>query len=321
MAWGVMPEGIDSMAHSLALPVFSSLGKQAHFLDIYLTRDTTLSYHIKPSEKWIHVSKLSGQLSPAGFNSQQRAIVSIDVSSLPKKGLNQGLIEVSTGDSKFSVSVSVVKEIKKPAKSFRGFIPSNGYVSIYAKHYQQKTENQGNYWKLVSGLGRTATSVEALPVSNNHPPLADTSDMTVKQRPALTYRFFNVASHAAEFKIYTIPTYPLNKSFQMRYGVSIDNGPVTILNFKTTGRSEEWKQAVLSNSISRSVKMPSISAGEHSVKIYMIDPGVILDRIIIDLGNTKPFYGLLPESEIIDKTVTARTYDKQKIRPEPDDEY
>lgn len=297
MAWGVMPEGIDSMARPLALPVFNSLGKQAYFLDIYLTRDTTLSYQIKPSEKWIHVSKLSGRLSPAGLNSQQRVIVSINASSLPKNGLNEGSLEISTGRNKFSVFVRAVKQFEKPANNFHGFIPSNGYISIYAKHYQEKTESQGTYWNLVSSLGRTETSVEAMPVSNNHP-MGDTSDIAIKRRPALSYRFFNTATHGAEFKIYTIPTYPLNKSFQMRYGVSIDNGPATILNFKTNGRSEEWKQAVLSNTIFRSIKMKSINAGEHTLKIYMIDPGVILDRIVIDLGNTKPYYGLLPESEI-----------------------
>ena len=33
----------------------------------------------------------------------------------------------------------------------------------------------------------------------------------------------------------------------MRYAVSIDDGPLTIVDFKTFGRSEEWKQNVLRN--------------------------------------------------------------------------
>ena len=84
----------------------------------------------------------------------------------------------------------------------------------------------------------------------------------------------------------------------MRYAVSVDDGPATVLNFRTVGRSDEWKQAVLSNTILRNLKVPELKAGHHKLSIYLIDPGVILDRILINLGGLRPFYGLLPETKL-----------------------
>lgn len=75
-------------------------------------------------------------------------------------------------------------------------------------------------------------------------------------------------------------------------------GPATILNFKTVERSEEWKQNVLSNSAVQCIKIPALKSGKHKLQIYMVDPGVILDRILIDLGGLKPFYGLISETKM-----------------------
>ncbi len=114
----------------------------------------------------------------------------------------------------------------------------------------------------------------------------------------MSYNFYTLNNAPAEVKIYTIPTYPLNKNFEMRYAVSVDDAPATVLNFKTVGRSEEWKQNVLSNTAVRSVKIPALSAGTHVLHIYMVDPGVILDRMLIDLGGLKAGYGVVGETKV-----------------------
>ena len=44
------------------------------------------------------------------------------------------------------------------------------------------------------------------------------------------------------------------------------------------------------------MKTSALAAGKHQLKIYMVDPGVILDRIVIDLGGLKPGYGVIPET-------------------------
>jgi hypothetical protein len=84
----------------------------------------------------------------------------------------------------------------------------------------------------------------------------------------------------------------------MRYAVSIDNGPMQIVDFRTYGRSEEWKQNVLSNRAQRKISMHFLNKGKHSLKVFALDPGVTLDEIRIDLGGLKNAYSVIGETMI-----------------------
>jgi hypothetical protein len=46
--------------------------------------------------------------------------------------------------------------------------------------------------------------------------------------------------------------------------------------------------------VSAKVQIPS--AGYHKLKVWMADPGITLQKILIDLGGLKPSYLGLPES-------------------------
>jgi hypothetical protein len=60
------------------------------------------------------------------------------------------------------------------------------------------------------------------------------------------------------------------------------------------GRSEEWKENVLRNRAERTIQLSHLNRGHHTLKIYAIDPGVILDEIRIDLGGLKKAYSAIP---------------------------
>ncbi|HEY0724041.1 MAG TPA: hypothetical protein VGD41_08685, partial [Pyrinomonadaceae bacterium] len=40
------------------------------------------------------------------------------------------------------------------------------------------------------------------------------------------------------------------------------------------------------------------TAGAHTLKIYMVDAGVVLDKIVIDTGGLKPSYLGPPETRV-----------------------
>ena len=287
-AWLVSPEG----GEALTLPQFNRSANNKHFVDVFLTRDTALTYTVKASAGWIKLSQSSGKLSSVG--NQVRLWVDINWAQLPSGKSAAGNIIIQSGKSAYTLTVKA--ENNQVPAHYQGFVEADGYVSIYAKNYQANLKNGNSEWVTVNGLGRTGQAMEALPLSFNSVVKSDMTDAAIKKQAALSYNFLTFNSAPAEVKIYTIPTYPLNKNFEMRYAVSVDEDPATVLNFKTIGRSEEWKQNVLSNSAVRSVKLPSLPTGKHVLHVYMIDPGVIIDRMVIDLGGLKPFYGVLPES-------------------------
>ena len=115
----------------------------------------------------------------------------------------------------------------------------------------------------------------------------------------LSYNFFTFNDASPQVLIYSLPTLPLNKDYSMRCAVSIDDGPLQMVDItsKSTARTEEWKQNVLSNRAVRKIEMPRIKKGKHTLKIYGIDPGVIMDEIQVDLGGLKKAYSAIAETK------------------------
>ena len=131
-----------------------------------------------------------------------------------------------------------------------------------------------------------------------HLDLAETPDTTNLHSNAgyISYDFLSFSETPPTVTVYTLPTHPLNPTFSMRYGISIDDGPVKIVDFKTVGRSEEWKQNVLSNSAARAVQLSSLIKGRHTLKIFAIDPAVTVDRVLITFGKQEKAYSVIPET-------------------------
>lgn len=297
-AWAIMPEGTDTIANKLSLPAFNQYTPEKHFVDVFLAKDTSVNYTIQPSAAWIKVSAQTGKLSANGSQSQQRLWVSVDWAKIPGGKSPEGTITFKSGGKNYNIVVKANKNTLPELKDYKGFIENNGYISIYAKNYQDNEKKGTDSWTAINGLGLTETALEALPLRTNSEFKGEPSESAIKAMPVVSYNFYTFHTEPAEVKVYTVPTFPLNRNFEVRYAVSVDNGPLSIQNFKTVGRSEEWKQDVLSNSAVRSVKVPSLPAGKHTLRIYMIDPGVILDRMLIDLGGLKPSYGVVPETKL-----------------------
>jgi hypothetical protein len=289
--WAVVPEGCRdtfTAATSFVLPVFNEGAAASYFFDVFLTRDTALSYSVQNSAGWIRTSLAEGQLTAT--HAQQRIWVLVDWAAAPSGAKHTGTVKVVAGGKVYTLEVHA----KRASGREQGFAATNGYVSIYAGHYQQHTPAGESRWALVKGLGATGAAVQALPLSAGKGAV----DTTMQGKAVLGYNFYTDSTQPATVTVYTLPTFPLNGNYQMRYSVSVDDGKPQVVNFRTVGRSSEWKQAVLSNAIARTIKVPTLSAGQHVLKIYMIDPGVILDRITIDLGGLQPFYGVIPESKL-----------------------
>jgi hypothetical protein len=73
--------------------------------------------------------------------------------------------------------------------------------------------------------------------------------------------------------------------------VAIDGVSAGIVDYTTHGRSDEWKNNVLTNTAVRTVALPDMAPGEHTVEVRALDPGVILDRIDIRFDGAPAYYG------------------------------
>jgi hypothetical protein len=87
----------------------------------------------------------------------------------------------------------------------------------------------------------------------------------------------------------------------LQYVVSFDDQPAQVMtlvpeNYNAQNRNADWEKSVSDNS-RISVSLHNItSPGYHILKIWMVDPGVVIQKIVINTGDLKPSYLGPPES-------------------------
>lgn len=306
--WSVAPEGWINPDSSLlrvpgqfGLPPFDPLNRQAYFIDIFLQDSVEVSWTAIPSDPCIQLSAAKGVLKPVAWKKDFRLYVFIDWKRFFATSPGNARVILKGRNKEISIALTF-RPLSVPG-GFRGFIENNGYVSLQAVHYNEKADRASCYWNTLAVLGYTGASLEAKDTSFK-PPVTDTSLIRGNSSWA-AYDFYTFTLSAASLTVFSLPTQPLNNNFSMRYAVSVDEGPIQVVDFRTSGRSEEWKQNVLRNRAQKKVSLGYLDKGIHRLKVYCIDPGVILDAMLIDLGGLKPAYGSIPETRLIPVPVNA----------------
>jgi hypothetical protein len=296
--WDIIPEGYltrDSCLfavrnNQLELPVFSPFDCQSRFIDIFLTSENTLHWKAKTSENWISLSESEGELNTGFGKKEKRIWVSIDRKKIPDNHEYSGYITFRAGGVKKLIEVRAHK--KNPVKEY-SHVESNGVVSIFAGNFSGIKNTDSLSWIKIEGLGHTGSSLLSMPL-RRYPSVYPKSLNGLF--PSVEYDFCTFSDTISSVIISCIPSHPLNLDSKLRLAVAFDDLPYTVIDFTTLGRSEEWKQNVLSNSANRTIDFQMSAPGCHTLKLFALDPGVILDNIVINLGGLVKHYGIIEES-------------------------
>ena len=300
--WSIAPEGFVTKDSSLIdntngmeLPAFDSLYKQRYFIDVFLSASKDVTWKAMPSHSWIRLSKSSGTLGVEPGKKEERIWVEIDWTQAAVNSSSAGSIVFKSGNKEMKVKL-VLRQLNLLQLNKGEFVENNGYVSIHAANFSRHKTTDPYDQRIMSGVGYTGQLLQVYFTAAKDTILSTDAESIKKNNPYVEYDFQTITAAAPEVTVFTLPTHPLNNQFSMRYGVAVDDGPVTVVDFKTVGRSEEWKQNVLRNRAERTVQLSHLEKGGHKLRIYWIDPGVTLDEIRIDLGGLKKAYSSLPET-------------------------
>ena len=146
----------------------------------------------------------------------------------------------------------------------------------------------GSDWEPQPGLG---TSGKAMRARLDLPGRSAAS--LGKARP-LEYRFQTRSEGGALLRFVAVPVHALSAEHRLRIAVQLDDGPIETLDYTTVGRSDEWKRNVLSNTAVRSSALARLAPGVHRLRVYALDPGVVLDRIDVIMDGAPHYYGMPP---------------------------
>jgi len=239
---------------------------------------------------WIKLSQTRGDLSK-----DSRIMVSIDWAKAPLGENLLGAIEIKGAAATRIVKVPVFNPDRKVTTGVAGFVETNGVVSIEAEHFTQASHGEVS-WQVIPGLGRSVDSVAIFPTTAKSIDPARIDSET----PVLQYQVRFLTTGKITTTCYLVPTHPIRAGTGLRYAIAIDDGQPQLVTVGADLQvpSRQWSLNVLSASATGTSSHEIAKAGTHVLKIYMIDAGVVLDKIVIDSGGSRPSYLGPPETKI-----------------------
>jgi len=254
--------------------------KQKHYIEIFNKGRGTFSYKVSPKANYLMITPVNGNIVD-----EQRLWINVDWTKAPK-GISIVPVVIEGNNQKLAVEVLVNKTL--PANAY-GFYEENGVVSIEAEHYTKVIGNKNVVWTVIPGYGRTLSGIMPAPVTAK-------SQSPGGNGPHLEYTINFSDTGRVEVEAYISPTIDFTNTHGLRYAVSIDNGKPQVININTDQSPQTWSSDV-SNNIKKLTSTHRISkTGRHVLKYWMIDPGVVLQKLVINCGGEKPSYLGPPES-------------------------
>ena len=91
----------------------------------------------------------------------------------------------------------------------------------------------------------------------------------------------------------------------LRYALSFDDQAPQMVDALATNSVADWSRAVEDSVREVKSRLSLTAPGYHTLKFWMVDPGVVLQKIVVDLGGVQPSYLGPPESYRGIKSVSA----------------
>ncbi len=165
-------------------------------------------------------------------------------------------------------------------------------VSIEANHFTKAINSNGITWKVLPDHGRTGSAVTAFPVT-----AADQNPGG--NAPHLQYEFYTYSSDTFKINAYFSPTLNFhNTETGLQYAVSVDDEQPQVVSInKEDNNVGIWNRWVANNIIIKTTNHTIVKKGRHVIKFWMVNPGVILQKLVVDFGKLKPGYLGPPETK------------------------
>jgi hypothetical protein len=266
------------------LPSFDSFRQPRRYIDIFNRGRASFHFQATPSDPWIVLSKSKGKVEK-----EQRIWVSIDWSMAPKEKATGSVKITGAGIAPISVRLEVFNPSAITRNSLHGFVEGDGYVSIEAGHYTTKTDAGAIRWDKIEDYGRTGSSMTLFPVTAK-------SVTPPEPSPGLEYRMYLFDAGSATVHTILAPTLNFVPGRGLRFAIAFDSEPPRIVDALERNKTRDWEQTVKDSvRVVTSTHMLAES-GYHTLKVWMVDPGVVVQKLIVDLGGMKPSYLGPPES-------------------------
>lgn len=290
---GVSIEGSEAVwpgeQSSPVLPEFDIFNRQTRYIEVFNKGKGDLDFKSSPDKPWIKVARTKGP-----FGKDDRLLITIDWANLPL-GRNKGNIKITWKDKEVEAGITAFKPEGINAETLKGFIEGEGVVSIEAEHFTKNTPKGDAMWIKIEDYGHTLSAMRATAPAD-HPPATPGKDS-----PCLEYQMYLFSKGTFDVTAIFSPSLNFIHGRALHYGISFDDQPPQIVtlvpeNFDARNGNTEWEKTVSDNARYSKTSHSLLSQGYHTLKIWLVDPGIVLQKIILNTGGLRPSYLGPPES-------------------------
>lgn len=166
-------------------------------------------------------------------------------------------------------------------------IASSKTIAIEADHFTKAVNTNGITWKVLPDHGRTGSAITPFPVTAR------------EQKPggnAAHLQYTIDIKTGGEFTIHAFFSPSLNfhnTEEGLQYAVSVDDETPQIISINKEDKNSItgiWNKWVAESIIIKSSKHTIAKPGKHIVKYWMVNPGVVLQKLVIDFGDMPKTY-------------------------------
>ena len=299
LALQVAGEDVTGARAFHALPAFDNYLRRTYPVEIYNRGGGTLAWTAHASEPWVVLSKSAGKTAD-----EERITVGIDWEKAPSGNAVPAQIVFRAGEQSEKVLVSLFNPTAPSRAELRGiYVENNGCVSIPAAGCHRVRENDRIKITAVEDLGIEGPALQL------GDPTAPLQIFRSRDVPCAEYDFYAFDAGSVDVYTYVLPTFPLhadrdfrigeNTNTDTKYSVQIDDGALATPSSSHVEYSQVWFESVLRNCAVNKSTLHIDKPGRHTLRIRVGDPGIVLQKIVLDFGGMKRSY-LGPQSTLIE---------------------
>jgi endo-1,4-beta-xylanase len=215
--------------------------------------------------------------------------INVDWARAPSGRRRSQIVIIGPDNISVTITIMIDNPVAPGTGRFKGLIETNGYVSMEAEHIVRAVGNKNIQWQTIPDLGRTLSGIQASPVTIP-------AQTPGGNNPHLEYQLYLFDTGIVTVRAYFSPILAFNRE-PIRYAVSFDDDPPQLVDLSTGNEAPGAWDRMVADNIRISVSAHVIGQpGPHILKYWLVDPGPVLQKIVVDAGGALPSYLGPPES-------------------------
>jgi hypothetical protein len=266
----------------LALPTLDVFEARPRHIEIFNRGQQPFDYKVTASAPWIVLDKPAGRVER-----EQRVGVDVRWADVPPGVVGATLTVSGPNGAKTTVAVPLRQTGDGPRAAKGDFIETSGVVSMEAEHYTRAVAPEKRQWLRIPDHGRTLSGMTTLPV--------DAAPDEVP-RMRLEYQMQLTTKGKVTVRATLAPTQKIQPGAGLRYAISFDDEAPQIVNVHADRSEKAWERTVSDGATVLTSQHVIESAGKHTLKFWVIDPAIVLQKLVVDTGGQRDSYLGPPES-------------------------